>query len=156
MARIHAAHWISEQAKSGLKELPSNAAWLLSKVQPSDSGSGGTERAEEVKHSARARIRSMKDSVVEAAPLTADDSVGRRIRRARHDDSVEARMSRARRAAEEALSHPRPYRDGLPPRDALTRIRVLGRYTLDGDIVDTLASELDVLLEGEVLSSRSA
>jgi HD-GYP domain-containing protein (c-di-GMP phosphodiesterase class II) len=56
----------------------------------------------------------------------------------------------------EALSHPRPYRDGLPPRDALTRIRVLGRYTLDGDIVDTLASELDVLLEGEVLSSRSA
>ncbi|HET9332925.1 MAG TPA: HD domain-containing phosphohydrolase [Gemmatimonadota bacterium] len=56
----------------------------------------------------------------------------------------------------EALSHPRPYREGLPPRDALTRIRVLGRYTLDGDIVDTLASELDVLLEGEVLSSRSA
>ena len=56
----------------------------------------------------------------------------------------------------EALSHPRPYREGLPARDALTRIRVLGRYTLDGDIVDTLASELDVLLEGEVLSSRSA
>ena len=24
----------------------------------------------------------------------------------------------------EALSHPRPYRDGLPPRDALTRIRM--------------------------------
>ena len=56
----------------------------------------------------------------------------------------------------EALSHPRPYRDGLSPRDALGRIRVLGRYTLDGDIVDTLADELDVLLEDEFLSSRTA
>jgi HD-GYP domain-containing protein (c-di-GMP phosphodiesterase class II) len=56
----------------------------------------------------------------------------------------------------EALSHPRPYRDGLAPRDALGRIRVLGRYTLDGDIVDTLADELDVLLEDEFLSSRTA
>ena len=56
----------------------------------------------------------------------------------------------------EALSHPRPYRDGLSPRDALGRIRVLGRYTLDGDIIDTLADELEVLLEDEILSSRSA
>jgi HD-GYP domain-containing protein (c-di-GMP phosphodiesterase class II) len=56
----------------------------------------------------------------------------------------------------EALSHPRPYREGLPPRDALARIRVLGRYTLDGDIVDTLAGELEVLLESEFLSSRTA
>jgi HD-GYP domain-containing protein (c-di-GMP phosphodiesterase class II) len=56
----------------------------------------------------------------------------------------------------EALSHPRPYREGLAPREALGRIRVLGRYTLDGDIVDTLADELEVLLEDEILSSRSA
>jgi HD-GYP domain-containing protein (c-di-GMP phosphodiesterase class II) len=56
----------------------------------------------------------------------------------------------------EALSHPRPYRDGLSPRDALGRIRVLGRYTLDGDVIDTLADELEVLLEDEILSSRSA
>jgi HD-GYP domain-containing protein (c-di-GMP phosphodiesterase class II) len=56
----------------------------------------------------------------------------------------------------EALSHPRPYREGLSPRDALGRIRVLGRYTLDGDIIDTLADELEVLLEDEILSSRSA
>ena len=56
----------------------------------------------------------------------------------------------------EALSHPRPYREGLSPRDSLGRIRVLGRYTLDGDIIDTLADELEVLLEDEILSSRSA
>jgi hypothetical protein len=33
---------------------------------------------------------------------------------------------------------------------------VLGRYTLDGDVIDTLADELEVLLEDEILSSRSA
>jgi len=57
----------------------------------------------------------------------------------------------------EALSHPRPYREALPPREALARIRVLGRYTLDGDLVEALVGELEELLEeGEILTSRSA
>jgi len=57
----------------------------------------------------------------------------------------------------EALSHPRPYREALPPREALGRIRVLGRYTLDGDLVEALVGELEGLLEeGEILTSRSA
>lgn len=57
----------------------------------------------------------------------------------------------------EALSHPRPYREALPAREALARIRVLGRYTLDGDLVEALVGELEGLLEeGEILTSRSA
>ena len=57
----------------------------------------------------------------------------------------------------EALSHPRPYREALPAREALARVRVLGRYTLDGDLVEALVGELEGLLEeGEILTSRSA
>jgi HD-GYP domain-containing protein (c-di-GMP phosphodiesterase class II) len=57
----------------------------------------------------------------------------------------------------EALSHPRPYREALPAREALARIRVLGRYTLDGDLVEALVGELEELLEeGDILTSRSA
>ena len=48
------------------------------------------------------------------------------------------------------------WADQLSPQAATLLVSEIGRYTLDGDIVDTLASELDVLLEGEVLSSRSA
>ena len=49
MANIHPAHWLSENAKAGLKELPSNAAWLLSKAtQPAESaGTTAEEKTSE-------------------------------------------------------------------------------------------------------------
>src|SRR6185436_19689223 len=104
MANIHPAHWLSEYAKAGLKELPSNAAWLLSKAaQPAESaGTTAEEKTSEVKASAREKMRGLRDSVIEAVPGSGEDSVGSRMRRARHEDSPEARMSRAHEAAEDA------------------------------------------------------
>jgi colicin import membrane protein len=80
MARAHSARWLSDQARVGLRELPTNAAWLLSRVQPGEvAGSAATQT--------RDTARKLKASLVDAAPV---------------GDSVEARMQRASAAAERA------------------------------------------------------
>ena len=78
---------LAERARTGLKEMPSNAAWVLSRaLQPVDSAA--TE--------ARDQRRKIGAAVADAAPL-GGDSVEIRMKRAR--DAAE----RAREAEEEAL-----------------------------------------------------
>ena len=70
---------LSERARTGLKEMPSNAAWVLSRaLQPVESAAAG----------ARDQRRKVGAAVVDAAPVGGD--------------SVEIRMKRARDAAERA------------------------------------------------------
>jgi colicin import membrane protein len=78
MPRPHPLHWLSENASTGLRELPSNAGWLLSHVPPAESGPAGATRD---------TARRIKASVEDVAPGA---------------DSVETRMKRARAAAERA------------------------------------------------------
>lgn len=46
----------------------------------------------------------------------------------------------------EALTHPRPFRENLTPSEALSRLQILGQYTLDGSIVAALTDALGELL----------
>src|SRR5215207_8004809 len=80
MAPPQATHWLSDQARLGLRELPTNAAWLLSRLQP-------TEVAGSTAAGTRDKARKLTASVLDAAPV---------------GDSVETRMKRARAAAERA------------------------------------------------------
>lgn len=50
----------------------------------------------------------------------------------------------------EALTHPRPFREHLTPSEALSRLQILGQYTLDGTIVAALTDAL-----GELLATSS-
>jgi hypothetical protein len=78
-------HWLSEHAGTGLKDLPSNTAWLLSRaLQPAESAGNAAESAAS---GTREKARKLKETVVDAAPI---------------GDSVEARLKRARAAAERA------------------------------------------------------
>ena len=90
MAEVHPVRWLTEQAKTGLKELPDNARWLMSRAE---------ERADDVGDStgdltsrARSKARQLKESVVEATPI-GGDSVEARLRSAR-DASERARKRR--------------------------------------------------------------
>jgi colicin import membrane protein len=75
MPRRRPLHWLSESAGTGLRELPSNAAWLLSRMLP-DEAAGPRDTA-----------RRIRASVEDVTPV---------------GDSVETRMKRARAAAERA------------------------------------------------------
>jgi colicin import membrane protein len=79
MPRRRPLQWVSDSAGTGLRELPSNAAWLVSRVLSADV----TDPAAGPRDTAR-RIRA---SVEDVAPV---------------GDSVETRMARARAAAERA------------------------------------------------------
>jgi hypothetical protein len=82
----HPVHWLSEQARHGLRELPSNAAWLLSRAaQPAEVAG---DAAGSAASSSRDTARRVKASVIDATPIGGD--------------SVETRMKRARDAAERA------------------------------------------------------
>ena len=85
MARSQPMHWLSVRTRRGLRELPSNAAWLVSRaLQPvEDAGSA----AESAAHDTRDKARGFRASVMDASPV---------------GDSVETRMKRARVAAERA------------------------------------------------------
>jgi hypothetical protein len=88
MARRRPLHWVSDSAATGLRELPSNAAWLLSRVLPAevaDPAAGPRDTA-----------RRIRASVEDVAPI--GDSVETRMTRAR------AAAERAQRAEEEALA----------------------------------------------------
>jgi chromosome segregation ATPase len=77
---------LSEQAKTGLREMPSNAAWLLSRaVKPA--GTVGSA-AESVTAGVRDRERKVRAAMADATPLGGD--------------SIEIRMKRAQDAAERA------------------------------------------------------
>src|SRR5215217_7985156 len=106
MARPHAMRWLSDQARHGLRELPTNAAWLLSRLEPAKvagPAAAGT----------RDTARKLKESVLDAAPV--GDSAETQVA-----DSVESRMEHARaaaehakRAEEEALDATRAAEEGL-------------------------------------------
>lgn len=78
--------WLSEQARTGLREMPSNAGWMLSRIlRPVETVSSATGSAA---GGARDRGRRMRAAVVDATPFGGD--------------SVDVRMERAREAAERA------------------------------------------------------
>src|SRR5829696_3093072 len=80
-ARTHPTRWLSDHARVGLRELPTNTAWLLSRaIHPA--GAAGTAAA-----GTRDKARKLGASLVDAAPV---------------GDSIEIRMKRARAAAERA------------------------------------------------------
>src|SRR5215211_2373449 len=90
MARPHPARWLSDQARLGLRELPTNAAWLLSRAVQQPADAAGSAAA-----GTRDKARKLGASLVDAAPL--GDSVETRIKRAR------AAADRAQEAEEDAL-----------------------------------------------------
>jgi Rho termination factor, N-terminal domain len=91
-----------ERTRTGLREMPSNAAWLLSRaLKPAD---GLGTAAESVAAGARDRGRKARAAVVDAAPV-GGDSVEIRMRRAQ--DAGE----RAREAEERAVEAARESKD---------------------------------------------
>jgi colicin import membrane protein len=81
MPRSSVVRWLSERTRTGLSEMPSNAAWVLSRVlQPAQTAGSATAGA-------RDREPKVRAAVVDVAPS---------------GDSVEVRMKRAREAAERA------------------------------------------------------
>ena len=86
MPRTSVVRWLSERTRTGLSEMPSNAAWVLSRVlQPAHTAGSAAESATA---GARDRGRKVRAAVVDAAPSGGD--------------SVDVRMKRAREAAERA------------------------------------------------------
>jgi colicin import membrane protein len=86
--------WITDQVKTGLSELPSNAKWLFSKAEDRVPDSGG--KAGEIAGRATEGVKSLKDSVIDATPL-GGDSVESLLGRAH------AQSERARQAEQEAI-----------------------------------------------------
>jgi colicin import membrane protein len=94
MPRPHPLHWLSDHASAGLRELPSNTAWLLSRaLQPAESAGSAAETAAA---GTRDKARKLGASVADVVP--GGDSVEIRMKRAR------AAAERAREAEEEALA----------------------------------------------------
>jgi hypothetical protein len=91
---------LSEKAKTGLREMPSNAAWLVSRaLQPAESVGAAADNA---RAGARDRRRRMSAAVVDAMPV-GGDSVELRLKRARDAaDRAREAEERAIEAAEEA------------------------------------------------------
>jgi DNA repair exonuclease SbcCD ATPase subunit len=88
---------LSEQARTGLREMPSNAAWLLSRVLKPAQAVETT--AESATAGARDQGRKVKAAVVDATPF-GGDSVDVRMRRAQ--DAGERAREAEERAAEAA------------------------------------------------------
>jgi colicin import membrane protein len=94
MPRSPIVQQLSQRTRTGLREMPSNAAWLLSRVlQPADAV--GTA-ADSAAAGARDRGRKIKAAVADVTPV-GEDSVDVRMKRAR--DAAE----RARQAEEQAV-----------------------------------------------------
>lgn len=90
MPRSPALRWVSERTRTGFREMPSNAAWMLSRVlQPGQTVRSATEGA-------RDRGQKVRTAVADATPV-GGDSVDIRMKRAR--DAAE----RAREAEEQAV-----------------------------------------------------
>ena len=96
---------LSERTRTGLREMPSNAAWLLSRaLNPAEAV--GTA-AESATAGARDQGRKVSAAVVDAAPV-GGDSVEIRMKRARMPPSALARQRSA------------PWRPRRSPRTAPT------------------------------------
>jgi hypothetical protein len=93
---------LAEQAKTGLREMPSNGAWLLSRaLKPAQSA--GTA-AESAAAGARDRARGMTAAVIDAAPF-GGDSIDVRMRRAEEaGERAREAEDRAVQAAREAAA----------------------------------------------------
>ena len=100
---------LSEQARTGLREMPSNAAWLLSRVlKPADAV--GTA-AESATANARDQGRKVKAAVVDATPF-GGDSVDIRMRRAQEaGERAREAEERAAEAAHESKDRSEHARD---------------------------------------------
>jgi colicin import membrane protein len=86
MPRSSLVRWLSERTRTGIREMPSNAAWMLSRaIRPAETvgSAAGSATA-----GARDRGRKVRAAVVDATPVGGS--------------SVDARMKRAREAAERA------------------------------------------------------
>lgn len=46
----------------------------------------------------------------------------------------------------EALTHPRPFREHLAPAEALSRLQILGQYSLDSRVVEAATDAVGRLL----------
>ena len=92
MASIHPTHWLSEQA-TGLKELPTNAAWLLSKAAHpvKSAGSSDEEKRSEAVDTRMARAREAAED--------AQEREGEALRRA---EEAQRRSEHARQVSEQA------------------------------------------------------
>jgi colicin import membrane protein len=100
MPRTSAERWLSEQTRTGLREMPSNAAWLLSRVlQPAEAIGTATESGAA---GARGQGRRRSAAVADTVPVDGDSF---RMRRAR--DALE----RAREAEEQAVEAARESKE---------------------------------------------
>lgn len=90
MPRSPAIQWLSKQTRTGIREMPTNAAWALSRlVQPAEKTVGS------VAESAAAGGRKAGSTLIDVTPGLGES-------RHRDGDSVDARMARARESAERA------------------------------------------------------
>jgi colicin import membrane protein len=102
MPRSSVVGWLSERTRTGLREMPSNAAWMLSRaLRPAGTVGSATESAAT---GARDRGRKMRAAAIDATPI-GGDSVDARMKRAR--DAA----ARAREAEEQALEAAQESKD---------------------------------------------
>ena len=64
--RANPVHWLAEQAKTGLVEMPKNAQWLKSRLESQREAAGS--KATEAAATVRSRAERAVDSVTEATP----------------------------------------------------------------------------------------
>jgi colicin import membrane protein len=106
--RSSVVQWLSERTRTGLREMPSNTAWMLSRVlRPTETVGSAAESAAA---GARDRGRKVRATVVDATPL-GGDSVDIRMRRARdaaeHARDAEERAVEAAQESKDRSNHAR-------------------------------------------------
>jgi colicin import membrane protein len=126
----HPMRWLADQARTGVHELPANAAWLVSRAMPSGGseltasmidaapGGGSVEARMERARAAAERAQEAKEDALEAARWSEESSgrVGQvtqttrawlaEVRR-QADRRVEERVAEARRRADEQVERER-------------------------------------------------
>ena len=95
MGKLRAMHWLFAQTSTGIKDVPRNGAWVLSRVVGSPASAGGSASG-----SATDAARRISAAVADVLPGS-HDSVEVRLRRA------EAAVARAKQAEQEALAQAR-------------------------------------------------
>ena len=95
MGKLRAVHWLFAQASTGIKDLPRNGAWVLSRAVESPTSAAGS-----VSGSATDAARRISAAVADVLPGS-PDSVEVRLKRA------EAAVARAKQAEQEALDQAR-------------------------------------------------
>jgi hypothetical protein len=107
--------WLSSKARTGFKELPSNAAWVLSKAfEPTRPAAGGAAEAASSASDTvglagmklKSRASKVMDSLVDNLPVVGNESVESLMRRA--DEASEEARSAEERAVALAEERRRP------------------------------------------------